>query len=79
MPAHLPARLTWRQDGWNGRVCNHAMRNSACMVHNQVRNSRNDMIEITHPGQPGGGLNCYWLDFGTVLEVAYRGILAVTF
>lgn len=54
MPTHLSARLTWHQDGWNGRVCSHPMLNSACMVHDHVRNSRNDIIETAHLGQPIG-------------------------
>lgn len=54
MTTHLSARLTWHQDGWNGRICGLPLLNAACMVHEHVRDSRNDLIEQANRGQAIG-------------------------
>jgi exodeoxyribonuclease V alpha subunit len=48
MTTHLSARLTWHEDSWNGRVCKQPKLNAACMVHEHVRDSRNDELEDEH-------------------------------
>lgn len=52
MTTHLSARLTWHQEAWNGRVCKLPLLNSACMVHDHVRESRDDSIENKYRGEP---------------------------
>ena len=51
MATHLSARLTWHEDAWNGRICGHPLLNAACMVHEHVRDSRNDCIEHKNCGK----------------------------
>lgn len=50
MTTHLSARLTWHENGWNGRVCTHPTLNAACMVHEHVRDARRDDLEQLHRG-----------------------------
>lgn len=56
MPTHLSARLTWHQDGWNGRICDRPLLNAACMVHDHVREARRDDIEQTNHGHAIGAV-----------------------
>ena len=51
MTTHLSARLTWHENGWNGRVCTHPTLNAACMVHEHVRDARRDDLEQLHRGK----------------------------
>ena len=50
MTIHLSARLTWHDTGWDGRVCRHPLDNVYCVVHDHIRDSRNDEQEVKHAG-----------------------------
>jgi hypothetical protein len=41
---HLSARLAWHDVGWNGCVCKEPHLNTSCIVHEQIRDERNDEI-----------------------------------
>ena len=56
MPTHLSARLTWHQDGWNGRICSRPLLNAACMVHEHVREGRKDKTEEENRGESIGAV-----------------------
>jgi len=45
MTTHLAARLVWHDRAWDGHVCDHPSRNAYCVVHEHVRDSRNDAEE----------------------------------
>ncbi len=51
MTVHLSARLTWHENAWNGRICDNPTSNAACMIHEHVRNDRDDTIEHKYRGQ----------------------------
>ena len=56
MTTHLSARLTWHENGWNGKICSHPKLNAACMVHEHVRNSRDDELEHNNAGRSLGSV-----------------------
>src|SRR6266496_3687235 len=56
MPTHLSARLTWHQDGWNGRICSRPLLNAAGMVHEHVREGRKDKTEEENRGESIGAV-----------------------
>ena len=45
MTTHLSVRLAWHDRGWDGRVCDAPHLNAHCIVHQHIRDSRNDEIE----------------------------------
>lgn len=51
MTVHLSARLTWHDSGWDGRVCREPLQNVSCLVHEHIRDSRDDAKEIEHAGR----------------------------
>lgn len=51
MTVHLSARLTWHDGGWNGRVCSNPLANTSCLVHDHIRDARDDAQELAHAGQ----------------------------
>ena len=50
MTTHLSARLAWHDRGWDGRVCDAPHLNAHCIVHDHIRNSRNDEQERSFSG-----------------------------
>lgn len=50
MTVHLSARLTWHDTGWDGTVCQDPLLNTSCVVHDHVRDSRDDEQEVKHAG-----------------------------
>jgi exodeoxyribonuclease V alpha subunit len=42
---HLSARLAWHDRGWDARVCDAAHLNASCIVHEHIRDSRDDEKE----------------------------------
>src|SRR5882762_7786085 len=52
MTTHLSARLSWHENGWNGRVCSHPKLNAACMAHEHIREGRDDDLEQLHHDKP---------------------------
>jgi len=51
MTIHLSSRLVWHDQGWNGCICDDPLSNSSCMVHDYVRESRNDIQEVENSGK----------------------------
>jgi len=51
MGTHISVRLAWHDLGWNGCVCNNPSLNVYCMVHEHVRDSRDDEFEEKHAGK----------------------------
>ncbi len=45
MTTHLSARLAWHDRGWDGRVCDNPHLNSSCVVHQHIRDTRDDKKE----------------------------------
>ena len=50
MTTHLSARLAWHDRGWDGRVCDAPHLNAHCIVHQHIRESRDDEIERKSAG-----------------------------
>jgi hypothetical protein len=50
MATHLSARLTWHENAWNGRICDHPALNAACMFHEHIRKTRQDDVEEANHG-----------------------------
>ena len=50
LTTHLSARLTWHDTGWDGRVCSAPLANVYCVVHDHVRDSRDDDAEVENAG-----------------------------
>jgi AAA domain-containing protein/UvrD-like helicase family protein len=51
MTTHLSARLAWHDRGWDGRVCDNPHLNSSCVVHQHIRDSRDDKKELAVAGR----------------------------
>jgi len=49
---HLTARLSWHDRGWDGCICDDPTANVYCVVHDHIRDSRNDEEEIKCAKQP---------------------------
>ncbi len=49
---HLSVRLAWHDRGWDGRVCDAQHLNAHCIVHQHIRNSRDDDRERKAAGSP---------------------------
>ncbi|MCY3823190.1 MAG: hypothetical protein OXG62_04910 [Nitrospinae bacterium] len=52
MTTHLSVRLAWHDRGWDGRVCDAPHLNAHCIVHEHIRNSRDDTKELNAAGKP---------------------------
>ena len=50
MTTHLSARLAWHDRGWDGRVCDAPHLNAHCIVHQHIRDSRDDEKERKFAG-----------------------------
>jgi len=46
MTTHLSVRLAWHDRGWDGRVCDNPHLNSSCVVHQHIRDARDDKKEL---------------------------------
>ena len=61
---HLSIRVPWHDRGWDGSVCQCPQQNSGCLVLTNVRENRDDELELSLAGQPirdpmqGVGLLC---------------------
>jgi hypothetical protein len=45
MTTRLSAHLAWHDRGWDGRVCDNPHLNSSCVVHQHLRDTRDDKTE----------------------------------
>jgi len=52
MTTHLSVRLAWHDRGWDGRVCDEPHLNAHCIVHQHIRDSRDDDKEHKAAGVP---------------------------
>lgn len=52
MTTHLSARLAWHDRGWDGCVCDAPHLNAHCIVHEHIRDSRDDDKEREAAGVP---------------------------
>ncbi|MBN1460255.1 MAG: AAA family ATPase [Armatimonadetes bacterium] len=52
MITHLSVRLAWHDRGWDGCVCDAPHLNAHCIVHQHIRDSRNDDKERGAAGTP---------------------------
>lgn len=59
MATHLSARIAWHDSGWNGAVCQKPSCNAACMVHDYIRDSRDDAREDADAGKSFAALDGY--------------------
>ncbi len=50
MTAHLSLRLAWHDRGWDGHICDAPRLNASCIVHEHIRDSRQDDLEQEHAG-----------------------------
>jgi len=50
MSTHLSARLAWHDRGWDGRICDAPHLNAHCIVHQHIRDGRNDILERSAAG-----------------------------
>ncbi len=57
MTTHLSARLAWHDRGWDGRVCDTPHLNAHCIVHQHIRDARDDAKEREFAGTPLAELN----------------------
>jgi exodeoxyribonuclease V alpha subunit len=51
MTTHLSARLAWHDRGWDGHVCDAPHLNTSCIVHEHIRDSRDDAKEREAAGK----------------------------
>jgi exodeoxyribonuclease V alpha subunit len=52
MAIHITARLVWHDNAWDGCVCQNPVANTSCIVHQHIREGRNDVKEQTSRGLP---------------------------
>src|SRR5438876_10555623 len=76
MTTHLSVRLAWHDRGWDGHVCNAPHLNTSCLVHQHIRDSRDDEKERQAAGKAFADLHG-WLppcsrDPGAYAERGYR-------
>ena len=57
MVTHLSARLVWHDSGWDGRVCQNPAENSSCVMHEHVRENKDDEFEESNAEVPLDELN----------------------
>lgn len=48
---HLSSRLVWHDSGWDGRVCSAPRDNSSCVIHEHVRENKDDDLEEEQSGK----------------------------
>ncbi len=48
MPLHLSARLVWHDRGWDGCICDNPKLNVSCVMHEHIREERNEDVECTN-------------------------------
>lgn len=48
---HLSARLAWHDRGWDGSICDAPKLNSSCIVHEHIRDNRDDELENRWAGK----------------------------
>ena len=51
MTTHLSARLAWHDRGWDGHVCDAPHLNTSCIIHEHIRDSRDDAKERQAAGE----------------------------
>lgn len=51
MTIHISTRIAWHDKGWNGCICEHPRRNVSCMVHEHIREYRDDEFEEQNAGE----------------------------
>lgn len=59
MTTHLSARIAWHDSAWNGSVCQRPSCNTSCIVHDYIRDVRDDAREETDAGRPFDKLEDY--------------------
>ncbi|MER9142068.1 AAA family ATPase [Mesorhizobium sp. M0871] len=59
MTTHLSARIAWHDTGWNGSICRKPSCNTSCIVHEHIRDSRDDTTEDSNAGEPFANLKGY--------------------
>lgn len=52
MTTHLSVRLVWHDRAWDGHICDHPSQNAYCVVHQHIRDARNDDREEEAGGEP---------------------------
>ena len=50
MATHLSTRLVWHDRAWDGHICNQPSKNAYCIVHQHVRDARDDVQEDAFSG-----------------------------
>jgi len=48
---HLTVRLVWHDRGWDGHICNKPVLNTSCVMHEYVRDNRDDDWEDSNAGR----------------------------
>jgi hypothetical protein len=51
MTTHLSTRLVWHGRAWDGHICYHASQNAFCVVHQQIRDRRDEEREEKTAGK----------------------------
>ena len=51
MATHLSVRLSWHDNGWDGRICKAPHLNAYCIAHEHIRDARNDDKERQSAGE----------------------------
>src|SRR5438552_13117402 len=49
---HLSVRLEWHDRGWDGRICDQPHLNTSCIVHEHIREQRDDDQERASSAVP---------------------------
>jgi exodeoxyribonuclease V alpha subunit len=52
MTTHLSTRLVWHDRAWDGHICDHPSQNAYCIVHQHIRDGRDDEREEKAAGLP---------------------------
>jgi len=52
MAQHLSIRIPWKDNGYDGLVCDKPCYNNACLRLANIANNRNDEREMEHAGCP---------------------------
>ena len=52
MTTHLSTRLAWHDRAWDGHICDHPSQNAYCIVHQHIRDGRDDAREDEAAGRP---------------------------
>lgn len=76
MTTHLSVRLAWHDRGWDGRVCDQPHLNGSCIVHEHIREGRDDERERRASGVLIANLKDWQppcsRDLGAFSPVGYR-------